>query len=597
MLNFVKQLLILEKKKDKNGFIKDEKIDAISDEEAKEFLTKLPMESLIDLNRNINEIYLRKELFNNKNGFIACIGRPGSGKSSLCSAFYKIFYGIDKEIFSISNSWLGYTKGLWIMKESIRQSIKENIIKDIIDVEGFQVDELSTWKYIMIVAFIATDIIVLNRSCRMDCVKKILNLTWYSLEKMDNLGLSKMVKNIWIQIYDEEDIQKFGEIMDSIDNSPKKWGKKGIKLNIFFLEEVGKRELKKVKGNILEVEDYVKQAKEAFEKILNLPEYDIDNFNNVMNGKDSFNIEYIEDIIKKDFNNAYSIIKNRKETQLLKDFSDKLTTPKSSNESFEEFINRQNIDLSFDKDKVIEKFSYYNSSTQFNEIYNKLMEVKNFKVDPNIFKDQYDALIVKVKLEEQKKKYEEELAKQLAKLKLDAEEKKKKEMENIKREEERSDIYTRFKKKQIKINDYFNQLKFYEYIESYSSSKYNIDINYEYENNLKNEYNHKIIDYYYKKKEEKKQQWQKQIDEAKYLRFVKCVGYMKCVNGHEITSPYVGCGSCKEKGIDFNDRLLYWVDVDEHYGICKHCNVVRKISEKITCGTCGGESYCKVKFI
>ena len=104
MLNFVKKLLILEKKKDKNGFIKDEEIDAISDEEAKEFLTKLPMESLIDLNRNINEIYLRKELFKNKNGFIACIGIPGQGKSSLCSAYYKIFYGIDKEIFSISNS-------------------------------------------------------------------------------------------------------------------------------------------------------------------------------------------------------------------------------------------------------------------------------------------------------------------------------------------------------------------------------------------------------------------------------------------------------------------------------------------------------------
>ena len=572
MLNFVKKLLILEKKKDKNGFIKDEEIDAISDEEAKEFLTKLPMESLIDLNRNINEIYLRKELFNNKNGFIACIGQPGHGKSSLCSAFYKIFFGINKEIFNIS--WSCSTKGLWIIKESIRQSIKENIIKDIIDVEGFQDDELSKWKYIMIVAFIATDIIIVNRNYRYryDYWKKILNFIWYSLEKMDNLGLSKMVKNIWIQIYDEEDIQKFGEIMDSIDNSPKKWEKKGIKLNIFYIDEVSKKDLKKVKGNILEVEDYVIQAKEVFEKILNLPEYEsistllpyIDNFNNVMNGKDSFNKEYIEDIIKKDFTNAYTIIKNSKEAELLKDFSDKLIPPKTSNESFEEFINRQNIHLSFYKDEVRGKFSFLDIyiSTQFDEIYNKLMEGKDFKADPNIFKDKYNLFI-----------------------------------EKIKKEEERSDIYNRFQKKQIKINDYFNQLKFYEYIESYSSSKYNIDINYEYENDLKNEYNHKIIDYYYKKKEEKKQQWEKQIDEAKYLRALECVGYMKCVNGHEITSNNVGCGSCKEKGIDFNDRLLYWVDVDEHYGICKHCNVVRKISEKIACGTCGGESYCKVKFI
>ena len=72
---------------------------------------------------------------------------------------------------------------------------------------------------------------------------------------------------------------------------------------------------------------------------------------------------------------------------------------------------------------------------------------------------------------------------------------------------------------------------------------------------------------------------------------------MECVNGHKHSGNWVGCGSCKEKGIDFDDRLLYWVDVDEHYGICKHCNVVRKISENIECGICGGRSLCRVKFI
>ena len=54
------------------------------------------------------------------------------------------------------------------------------------------------------------------------------------------------------------------------------------------------------------------------------------------------------------------------------------------------------------------------------------------------------------------------------------------------------------------INNYFNKLKFYEYIDSYSSSKYNIDTDYQYENNLKDKYNEKIKDYYLKKKEEKK---------------------------------------------------------------------------------------------
>ena len=606
LLKYVKKFFQFEKNKSEKkgalaGLIKDEEIEEIPDEVAIEFLNKLPVESLIDLNRNINEIYLQKGLFRQIDGFIACIGRPGQGKSSLCSAYYKIFYGIDKEIFSISNSTLSFTKGLWILKESIRQTIKQNIIKDIIDVEGFQVDDLSTWKYIMIVAFIATDIIIVNQGCRMDDVKKILSITWNSLDKMKKLGLPKILKNIWIQLDDEDIIQQFEEILISIDNSSEKWKEKGIKLNVFYIGEVTKSDLKKVKGNILKVEHYLEDAKAAFEQILKLPKYEsvaallshIDNFNNTMNGKDTFNMDNIKEALENDFNSSFAIVKNRKVTQLLRDFSDKLIPPKTSNESFKEFINKQNIDFTIDKDKVIEKFSFYKSSAQFDEIYDKLMEGKDFKADPNIFKDQYDGLIEKVKLDEKKKKDEEELAKE----KLDAEEKKKKEMENIKKDKERSDINNKFEKKKIEINNYFNKLKFYESIESYSSSKYDIDEYYQYENSLKNEYNTKIKDYYYKKKEEKKQQWENQVTEANFHTTIQSHGPNKCVNGHNLSGNGIGCGSCKEKGIAFDDRLLFWVDVDEYYGICKHCKVVRKISPDLVCGNCGAESLNKVKFI
>ena len=109
------------------------------------------------------------------------------------------------------------------------------------------------------------------------------------------------------------------------------------------------------------------QAKTAFEQILNLPKYEsvaallshIDNFNNTMNGKDTFNMDNIKEAIENDFKSSYAIIKNRKEAKLLKDFSDKLIPPNTSNESFEEFIKRQNIDLSFIKKDVSDKFSFY----------------------------------------------------------------------------------------------------------------------------------------------------------------------------------------------------------------------------------------------
>ena len=143
----------------------------------------------------------------------------------------------------------------------------------------------------------------------MDEVKKILSITWNSLDKMNKLGLPKILKNIWIQIDDEDSLKNFEEIMKSIDNSSEKWKEKGIKLSPFYLETLSNKDLKKVKGNILEAEDYLEQAKTAFEQILNLPKYEsvaallshIDNFNNTMNGKDTFNMDNINEAIENDF--------------------------------------------------------------------------------------------------------------------------------------------------------------------------------------------------------------------------------------------------------------------------------------------------------
>jgi len=50
---------------------------------------------------------------------------------------------------------------------------------------------------------------------------------------------------------------------------------------------------------------------------------------------------------------------------------------------------------------------------------------------------------------------------------------------------------------------------------------------------------------------------------------------MECVNGNKFSGDGVGCESCKEKDIDFDDRLLFLVDIDEYYGIYKYCKEVR----------------------
>jgi hypothetical protein len=151
----VKKFFVFSQKK--KGNITDKEICLISDKDSRKFWEELPVDSLIDLEKiekEGNETFIRKGIFNSRDGFIVCIVRPGECKFSLCSACYKSLYDINKEVFIISNAKLSFAKGLWIIKEKKRWNIPKNIAKNIIDVEGFQVDDLSTWKYIMIVAFI-----------------------------------------------------------------------------------------------------------------------------------------------------------------------------------------------------------------------------------------------------------------------------------------------------------------------------------------------------------------------------------------------------------------------------------------------------------
>ena len=53
-----------------------------------------------------------------------------------------------------------------------------------------------------------------------------------------------------------------------------------------------------------------------YESVSTLLSY-IDNFNNTMNGKNSFTMNHIKEALKNDFDNSYSIVKSNKEKQLL----------------------------------------------------------------------------------------------------------------------------------------------------------------------------------------------------------------------------------------------------------------------------------------
>ena len=179
-----------------------------------------------------------------------------------------------------------------------------------------------------------------------------------------------------------------------------------------------------------------------------------------------------------------------------------------------------------------------------------MIEQKDFKADPNIFKPIYEILIkraINVEIEVEKKKLEK----------------------------------LKFEVAEMEINKYFEKLKFYDNIDSFSSYKHNIKGNYYSE--INDDYNKKLKDYYYEKEKIKRKDWENQIERSKYKCLVKCYGEMCCVNRHIFSDDNVGFGSCGEKGIEFNKRLLYWVDGESHHAICHNCNKVRKINEIINC--------------
>ena len=126
-----------------------------------------------------------------------------------------------------------------------------------------------------------------------------------------------------------------------------------------------------------------------------------------------------------------------------------------------------------------------------------MIEQKDFKADPNIFKPIYEILIkraINVKIEVEKKKLEK----------------------------------LKFEVAEMEINKYFAKLKFYDNIDSFSSYKYNIKGNYY--NEINDDYNKKLKDYYYEKEKLKRKEWENQIERSKYKCLVKCYGEMCCVN-------------------------------------------------------------------
>jgi GTPase SAR1 family protein len=94
-------------------------------------------------------------LVDQQRSLVAVVGPPGAGKSTLCNTLYHIAFGSEDSFFEPSASPTSYTKGLWLLSNSARKNLPKDITWECVDMEGFQVDLMSSWKMAMVLCVLS----------------------------------------------------------------------------------------------------------------------------------------------------------------------------------------------------------------------------------------------------------------------------------------------------------------------------------------------------------------------------------------------------------------------------------------------------------
>ena len=352
-----------------------------------------------------NNIKIKKKLLVGINCFISCLGPPGSGKSTFCSNYYKRLYKVKYDYFKSSDNELTFTKGIWMISDAERRKIPINIKKDILDVEGFQVDDIKSWKYIMIIAFLSTDLIILNRNPRFGDVRKMLKIIESSLKKMRKMNIIRLLKVIYIQTNKDPNKQKPIEKLLE-DYQFDKNAFEGIKFKYLYLPSISPDELENEK-DLMHFSNYRNKFDEILNLLISTNYYNsasslmdwVDMFNETINGNSGFNVQTILKELESDFNGVYNRYENKIKNELSQKIN-KLKKLESINETFDQFIKKQN-DLNFKFEIKNEDLTFYGGNEYFNNYYEKLKKNKTFKIEPkDIFFNFYNNEKIKLEIAE-----------------------------------------------------------------------------------------------------------------------------------------------------------------------------------------------------
>lgn len=159
----------------------------------------------------------------NIRSLVACIGPPGAGKSTLCNALLTAGYGTKFTFFEPSSSIASYTKGLWVLAQSVRMQLPQ-MRWEVMDMEGFQPDLYSSWGMTMVLSLLAEVVIFCNRDARYDALFKAAEVFQKGRDLSSQFGMRPVTKQIFVQLeegMDEEDkaacVKKIKETIPNVD--------------------------------------------------------------------------------------------------------------------------------------------------------------------------------------------------------------------------------------------------------------------------------------------------------------------------------------------------------------------------------------------
>lgn len=143
----------------------------------------------------------------------------------------------------------------------------------------------------------------------------------------------------------------------------------------------------------MEIDYYKKAFVETLKSLNEKNNYDsvarlkshIDEFNRIVNRKGSFNSKNMKKDIEDNFNRIYLEKKNKKKNELSQK---KLKPVENINETFEDFIKKQNLNFEFEIKN--EEFQFYGSRPEYDNYYDNLRKIKTFKIESkDVFLDIY----------------------------------------------------------------------------------------------------------------------------------------------------------------------------------------------------------------